>query len=77
MFFNKRRFSMGHVGRFKLNKSLGLNIPNDPDHRLLTLEDLIKIVSKIIELNNGVGMPDDVDFLGNRRVKSVGELLQW
>jgi len=77
MFFNKRRFSMGHVGRFKLNKSLGLNIPNDPDHRLLTLEDLIKIVSKIIELNNGVGVPDDVDFLGNRRVKSVGELLQW
>ncbi|HBY10147.1 DNA-directed RNA polymerase subunit beta [candidate division WWE3 bacterium RIFOXYC2_FULL_42_13] len=77
MFFNKRRFSMGHVGRFKLNKSLGLNIPNDADHRLLTLEDLIKIVSRIIELNNGVGVPDDVDFLGNRRVKSVGELLQW
>lgn len=77
MFFNKRRFSMGHVGRFKLNKSLGLNVPNDPDHRLLTLEDLIKIVSRIIELNNGLGVPDDVDFLGNRRVKSVGELLQW
>ncbi len=77
MFFNKRRFSLGNVGRFKLNKSLGLNIPNDPDHRLITLEDLLKILSRIITLNNGVGFPDDVDFLGNRRVKSVGELLQW
>ena len=77
MFFNKRRFSMGAVGRFKLNQSLGLNIPNDPDHRLLQLEDLIKIVSRIIELDNGVGDPSDTDFLGNRRVKSMGELLQW
>lgn len=77
MFFNRRRFSMGKVGRFKLNKSLGLDIPNDPEHRLLTLEDLVRITSRIIELNNGVGVPDDVDFLGNRRVKSVGELLQW
>ncbi|GIW69512.1 MAG: hypothetical protein KatS3mg101_0259 [Patescibacteria group bacterium] len=54
--FSTREGSVwGHVGRFKLNKSLGLNIPNDPDHRLLTLEDLIKIVSKIIELNNESG----------------------
>lgn len=77
MFFNKRRYSMGAVGRFKLNQTLGLNFPNDPKHRLLQLEDLIKIVSKIISLNNGNGDPSDVDFLGNRRVKSMGELLQW
>ncbi len=77
MFFNKRRYSLGSVGRFKLNQVLGLNFPNDPEHRLIQIEDLIKIVSKIIELNNGIGDSSDTDFLGNRRVKSVGELLQW
>ena len=77
MFFNKRRYSMGPIGRFKLNQTLGLNFPNDPKHRLLQLEDIVKILSKVIELNNGIGDPSDVDFLGNRRVKSMGELLQW
>src|SRR3989338_7407674 len=76
MFFNKRRYSLGKVGRFKLNQKLGLNFPNDPKHRLLQLEDLIKIISKVIELNNSIGEVDDVDNLGNRRVKGVGELLQ-
>ncbi len=65
------------MGRFKFNQVLGLNFPNDRDHRLLHLEDLIKIISNIIELNNGIGSASDVDFLGNRRVKSIGELLQW
>lgn len=77
MFFNKRRYSLGSIGRFKINQTLGLNFPNDSKHRLLQLEDLIKIISRIIELNNGIGDPSDVDFLGNRRVKSMGELLQW
>lgn len=77
MFFNPRRYSLGPVGRFKLNQTLGLNFPNDPKHRLLQLEDLIKIISKIIELNNGLGDVSDIDFLGNRRIKSIGELLQW
>lgn len=77
MFFNKRRYSLGSVGRFKLNQVLGLDFPNDPDHRLLQLQDLIRVISGVIELNNGIGEPSDVDFLGNRRVKSVGELLQW
>ena len=77
MFFNKRRYSMGSIGRFKLNQILGLNFPNDPKHRLLQLEDIVRILSKIIELNNGIGDTSDVDFLGNRRVKSMGELLQW
>lgn len=76
MFFNKRRYSLGEVGRFKMNQTLGLNIPNDADHRLLQLEDLIKVVSRIIQLNNGVGEISDIDHLGNRRVKGVGELLQ-
>jgi DNA-directed RNA polymerase subunit beta len=76
MFFNKRRYSLGEVGRFKLNQVLGLNIPNDSDNRLLTLEDLIQIVKNIIELNNGIGDISDIDHLANRRVKSIGELLQ-
>lgn len=77
MFFNKRRYNLGEVGRFKLNQTLGLNYPNDVDHRLLQLEDLLKIISRIIDLNNGNGTASDVDNLANRRVKSVGELLQW
>jgi DNA-directed RNA polymerase subunit beta len=75
-FFNKRRYSLGKVGRFKLNKVLGLDFPNDADNQLLQLEDLIKIVSRVIEINNGVAQPSDVDHLSNRRVRSVGELLQ-
>ncbi len=77
MFFNKRRYSLGPVGRFKLNQTLGVKFPNDPKHRLLQLEDLIKIFSRIITLNNGTGEVSDIDFLGNRRIKCVGELLQW
>lgn len=77
MFFNKKRYTLGKVGRFKLNQVLGLNFPNDRDHQLLQLEDLIKVISGIIQLNNGIGEVSDVDFLGNRRVKGMGEQLQW
>lgn len=77
LFFNERRYSMGSVGRFKLNKELGLNFSDDPRHRLIQLEDLIQIVKRIIELNNGIGEISDIDNLSNRRVKRVGELLQW
>jgi DNA-directed RNA polymerase subunit beta len=76
MFFNKRRYSLGEVGRFKMNQVLGLNVTNDPEHRLLQLEDLVQIFSRIIELNNGIGEISDIDHLSNRRVKSIGELLQ-
>ncbi|MBD3366074.1 DNA-directed RNA polymerase subunit beta [candidate division WWE3 bacterium] len=76
MFFNPKRYSLGEVGRFKLNQVLGLNFPNTPKGRVLQLEDLIEIVSRIIQMNNGIGEPTDVDNLGNRRVRRVGELLQ-
>ncbi len=76
LFFNTRRYNLGKVGRFKLNQKLGLTFPNEGRYRLLQLEDLIKITQRIIELNNGIGQFDDIDHLGNRRVKSVGELLQ-
>ena len=75
-FFNKRRYSLGKVGRFKANITLGVNFPNEPKFRLLQLEDLVKIVEEVIKLNNGQREVSDVDNLGNRRVKRVGELLQ-
>ena len=76
MFFNPRRYSLGKVGRFKINQKLGSEIPNDNKHWLLFQEDLINIVTRIIGINNGSYESDDIDHLGNRRVKSVGELLQ-
>ena len=76
MFFDPRRYNLGKIGRFQLNRKLGLETPNDPQHRVLTQGDLICIVKRVIELNNGIGEPDDIDHLGNRRIRSVGELLQ-
>jgi len=76
IFFNPRRYSLGKVGRFKINKRLGLTFPNNKDYWLLQKEDLISIISKMIELNNGRGEFDDIDHLGNRRVRGVGELLK-
>ncbi|HEX7456686.1 MAG TPA: DNA-directed RNA polymerase subunit beta [Candidatus Nanoarchaeia archaeon] len=76
LFFNSRRYSLGKVGRYKLNKRLGLQIANDPDHWILSPEDIIAALKLLIRLNNGEGAPDDIDHLGNRRVRAVGELVQ-
>jgi len=75
-FFNSRRYSLGKVGRFRMNQKLELDFPNEPEYWLLQLEDMIRIVSGIIKINKGEALPDDVDHLGNRRIRSVGELLQ-
>ncbi|HXF52354.1 MAG TPA: DNA-directed RNA polymerase subunit beta, partial [Dehalococcoidia bacterium] len=74
LFFNERRYDLGRVGRYKVNKRLGLQI--DQKIRILTPADLRAIVREIIKLNNGQGHPDDIDHLGNRRVRAVGELIQ-
>ncbi|TMD48161.1 MAG: DNA-directed RNA polymerase subunit beta [Chloroflexi bacterium] len=74
LFFNPRRFDLSKVGRFKLNRRLGLG--TDMNVRTLSNDDFIAIIRKLIELNNGTGEPDDIDHLGNRRVRAVGELLQ-
>jgi len=80
LFFNPRRYDLGRVGRYKLNKRLEL--PVSADERTLTPRDLVAIVRKLIEANNSVDSDqgpiheDDIDHLGNRRVRSVGELLQ-
>ena len=76
LFFNGRRYSLGKVGRYKLNKRLDLQIPNDPDHWILSPEDIVAAIKLLIKLNNGEGAPDDIDHLGNRRVRAVGELAQ-
>jgi len=82
LFFNPRRFDLGKVGRFKLDKNLGISEEEarqralDKDKRVLENEDFISIIRKLIQLNNGFGEKDDIDHLGNRRVRAVGELLQ-
>jgi DNA-directed RNA polymerase subunit beta len=74
LFFDPHRYDMGEVGRYKLNKRLGL----DPakEKRALDPEDIVEIVKHIIMINNGADDPDDIDHLGNRRVVTVGELIQ-
>ncbi len=74
LFFYARRYDLAKVGRYKLNKRLGEDPTNDT--RVLTHEDIIKIVETMIRLNNGEGEPDDIDHLGNRRIRAVGELIQ-
>jgi DNA-directed RNA polymerase subunit beta len=74
LLFSPRRYDLGKVGRYKLNRRLELDVPIE--QRTLTKEDLIKVVAHMILVNNGVDEPDDIDHLGNRRVKTVGELIQ-
>ncbi len=74
LFFNPRRYNLGKIGRYKLNKRLGLSIPQA--HRALTHEDFIEIIRHIIIINNGKEGPDDIDNLGNRRVRTAGHLIQ-
>ncbi|MDR3259586.1 MAG: DNA-directed RNA polymerase subunit beta, partial [Fusobacteriaceae bacterium] len=73
MFFNPQRYDLEPVGRYKMNKRLGLEIPEN--EILLTKEDIITTMKYVIGLNNGEGHVDDIDNLSNRRVRGVGELL--
>ncbi|MEJ2737744.1 MAG: DNA-directed RNA polymerase subunit beta, partial [Anaerolineae bacterium] len=74
LLFTPRRYDLARVGRHKLNKRLGLDIPLE--RRTLTRDDLSAVVERIIQVNNGIEGPDDIDHLGNRRVKTMGELIQ-
>lgn len=74
MFFDPLHYDLGYVGRYKLNKRLGLQVPDG--QRALTREDMIEIIRRIIMVNNGSDHADDIDHLGNRRVRTVGELIQ-
>ncbi len=74
LLFNFRRYDLGRVGRYKVNRRLELAQPIA--ERILTPHDLIAIVREMIQMNNGRGHADDIDHLGNRRVRAVGELIQ-
>jgi len=74
LFFDSRRYTLGRVGRYKLNRRLGLNVSESV--RLLTIDDLISIVNEMLAMRSHDKRGDDIDHLGNRRVRSIGELLQ-
>ncbi|NJN38405.1 MAG: DNA-directed RNA polymerase subunit beta [Acaryochloridaceae cyanobacterium CSU_3_4] len=73
-FFDPKRYDLGRVGRYKLNKKLRLNTPEAT--RVLTPDDILAAIDYLINLEFDIGSVDDIDHLGNRRVRSVGELLQ-
>jgi DNA-directed RNA polymerase subunit beta len=87
LFFNFRRYDLARVGRYKLNKALGetaakmkITLPADGvdnrEARVISREDILAIIGKLVELNNGRGDADDIDHLGNRRIRANGELIQ-
>ena len=73
LFFSEKRYDLGDVGRYRINKKLNLNI--DDSVRVLTKEDIIEIIKFLIELINSKAIVDDIDHLSNRRVRTVGEQL--
>tara|TARA_Y100000385_G_scaffold44781_1_gene41508 strand:+ start:993 stop:4808 length:3816 start_codon:yes stop_codon:yes gene_type:complete len=73
LFFSEQRYSLGEVGRFRINKKLGLDV--DSDVQILTKEDIISIIKNLVELANSKTNVDDIDHLSNRRVRTVGEQL--
>ncbi len=75
MFFDYRRYNLGKIGRFKINKRLGLEIENTPSNWVLKTQDLVAIIKYLIKLQNNEGKVDDIDHLANRRIRRVGEQL--
>ncbi|MBQ6083275.1 MAG: DNA-directed RNA polymerase subunit beta [Bacteroidales bacterium] len=73
LFFSDKRYDLGEVGRYRINRKLGLNIPDDV--KVLTNEDIIAIIKYLIELSNSKAEVDDIDHLSNRRIRTVGEQL--
>ncbi len=76
MFFDYRKYDMGPVARYKLNKRFQLDTPNTKEYHTFQVNDLINILKHLITLNNGEAKPDDIDHLSNRRIRAVGELVQ-
>ena len=76
MFFNFDRYDFSRVGRYKINARFSLDIPNNKETRVLRREDLILVIAEIVKLNLSQADADDIDHLGNRRVRAVGELVQ-
>jgi len=74
LFFDDTRYDLSRVGRMKINYKFGLDIP--VENTTITKDDIIRTVKYLVDLNNGKGKVDDIDHLGNRRVRAVGELLE-
>ena len=75
MFLESRRYDLGQVGRYKINKRLGISLPNDKSTWVLTRQDILGTLTYLIGLQNGLGKVDDIDHLANRRLRCVGELV--
>ncbi len=73
VFFSPKRYDLGRVGRYKINQRLGVDVPRSTT--VLSREDFVAILRYLIDLNEGRGFTDDIDHLGNRRVRTVGELI--
>jgi len=76
MFFRFDRYDFGRVGRHRMNQRLNLDVPEDPQKRTFRVDDFVATIREIIRLNITQDPADDIDHLGNRRVRAVGELLQ-
>ncbi len=75
-FFDYKRFDFSKVGRYKINRRLGLDVPNDAEHRVMRVEDITAIIKEIIRLNQTQDPEDEMDSFSNRRLKMVGELIK-
>ena len=73
IFFNPKKYDLGEVGRYRLNQQFGLSVP--VEDTVLTMDDIIQVVNFLVDMRKGERGSDDIDHLGNRRVKSIGEQL--
>ena len=76
MFFDPKKYDMGPVARYKINRRFDLKTPNEAEFHAFQVEDFVLILKHLIQLNNGEMEPDDIDHLSNRRIRPVGELVQ-
>jgi DNA-directed RNA polymerase subunit beta len=76
LFFDFKKYDMGSIARYKLNRRFKKDTPSDEAHRVFQVDDFVQILRELVQLNNGVGIADDIDHLSNRRIRSVGELVQ-
>ena len=76
LFFDFKKYDMGQIARYKMNRRFTLDTPNDERYRVFQVRDWVEILRELVRLNNGDGVADDIDHLSNRRVRSVGELVQ-
>jgi len=75
LFFDNRRYNLGKVGRYKINKRLGLSLPNEKENWVITRDDIVATLRYLIGIQNGQGRVDEIDHLSNRRLRRVGELV--